>query len=158
MISVVIPTYNEAGAIEQTLRRSAAALQAAGEDFELIVVDDSSSDGTAEIAEKLGGVLPIRVLRRPGRLGLATAVIDGWQMARGDLLAVMDADLQHPPEVLRPLAEALRDPAHDIALQRRIYAAISSLPDHVKTIHALEKRIAALEEQLAARVAPPAQP
>jgi dolichol-phosphate mannosyltransferase len=122
MISVVIPTYNEAGAIEQTLRRSAAALQAAGEDFELIVVDDASADGTAEIAEKLTGVLPLRVLCRPGRLGLATAVIEGWQMACGDLLAVMDADLQHPPEVLRPLAEALRDPATDVALASRYIA------------------------------------
>ncbi len=119
MISVVIPTYNEAGAIEQTLRRAAGALCAAGEEFELIVVDDSSADGTAEIAEKLSGELPVRVLRRPGRQGLATAVLDGWALARGELLAVMDADLQHPPEILRPLVEALRDPATDIALASR---------------------------------------
>ncbi|MEW5701068.1 MAG: UDP-3-O-(3-hydroxymyristoyl)glucosamine N-acyltransferase [Candidatus Zixiibacteriota bacterium] len=52
----------------------------------------------------------------------------------------------------------LGTPAHEIGLQRRIYATISSLPDHVKTIHALEKRLAALEEQLAARIVPPTKP
>jgi len=119
MISVVIPTYNEAAVIEQTLRKSAAALQRVEEEFELIVVDDSSSDGTAELAEALAAEFPVRVLRRPGRLGLATAVIDGWAMARGDLLAVMDADLQHPPEVLSELVKVLRRPRTDLALASR---------------------------------------
>ncbi len=119
MISVVIPTYNEAAVIEQTLRRAATALRDANEEFELIVVDDSSADGTAEIAESLAPDIPVRILRRPGRMGLATAVLDGWAMARGDLLAVMDADLQHPPEILRPLAEALRQPDTDMALASR---------------------------------------
>jgi len=110
MISVVIPTYNEAAVIGETLRRACRALEASSEPFELIVVDDSSTDGTAELAESLARQSPVRVLRRPGRLGLATAVVDGWKLARGDLLAVMDADLQHPPEVLGELVRALRAP------------------------------------------------
>jgi dolichol-phosphate mannosyltransferase len=122
MISVVIPTYNEAAVIEETLRRAAASLRRPGQDFELIVVDDSSADGTAEIAESLSKDLPVRVLRRPGRLGLATAVIDGWNIARGDVLGVMDADLQHPPEVLSSLADALCDPDVDIAVASRYIA------------------------------------
>lgn len=128
MISVVIPTYNEAAVIEQTLRRSAAALQGVGEEFELIVVDDSSSDGTAELAEALAKEFSVRVLRRPGRLGLATAVIDGWAMARGDLLAVMDADLQHPPEVLSELVKALRKPETDLVLASR-YTSGGGIPE-----------------------------
>ncbi len=119
MISVVIPTYNEAAVIQETLRRASAALRSAGEDFELIVVDDSSADGTAGLAEALGRELPVRVLRRPGRLGLATAVLDGWASARGDVLGAMDADLQHPPETLRALAEALRKPSVDLATASR---------------------------------------
>src|SRR5439155_26330700 len=83
------------------------ALEASSEPFVLIVVDDSSTDGTAELAESLAPQFPVRVLRRSGRLGLATAVVDGWKLARGDLLAVMDADLQPPPEVLGELARAL---------------------------------------------------
>jgi dolichol-phosphate mannosyltransferase len=128
MISVVIPTYNEAAVIEETLRRSAAALRSVGEEFELIVVDDSSADGTAKLAEALAAEFPVRVLRRPGRLGLATAVLDGWAMARGDLLAVMDADLQHPPEILGELVKALRRPGTDLALASR-YTSGGGIPE-----------------------------
>jgi dolichol-phosphate mannosyltransferase len=118
MISVIIPTYNEAAVVEETLRRAAAALRTTGEDFELIVVDDASADGTAELVESLANEIPVRVLRRPGRLGLATAVLDGWAMARGDVWGVMDADLQHPPETLTALAAAIRQGA-DLAIGSR---------------------------------------
>jgi dolichol-phosphate mannosyltransferase len=119
MISVVIPTYNEAAVIEETLRRAAAALGAACGDFELLVVDDRSADGTAELAESLARELPVRVLKRPGRLGLATAVLDGWTMASGDVLGVMDADLQHPPEALTALAQAIQQKDVDLAIGSR---------------------------------------
>jgi dolichol-phosphate mannosyltransferase len=118
MISVIIPTYNEAAVIEETLRCAAAALRSAGEDFELVVVDDASADGTADRVELLAHEFPARVLRRPGRLGLATAVLDGWAAARGDVWGVMDADLQHPPETLTALAAAIRDGA-DLAIGSR---------------------------------------
>ncbi len=118
MISVIIPTFNEAAVIQETLRRAAAALRSAGEEFEIVVVDDSSADGTAERVESLAAEVPVLVLRRPGRLGLATAVLDGGATARGDIWAVMDADLQHPPEVLAPLAKAMREGA-DLAIGSR---------------------------------------
>jgi dolichol-phosphate mannosyltransferase len=94
-------------------------LRNAGEDHELIVVDDSSPDRTADLAEALANEIPVRVLRRPGRQGLATAVVDGWNIAKGDLLGVMDADLQHPPEVLTRLASALRSQSVDVAIATR---------------------------------------
>jgi dolichol-phosphate mannosyltransferase len=119
MLSLVIPTYNEASVIQETLRRAAAALRSAGEDFELVVVDDSSADGTAECAAALAHELPVRVLKRPGRLGLATAVLDGWATAGGEILGVMDADLQHPPEVLKELVQALREQEADLAIASR---------------------------------------
>ena len=119
MISIVIPTYNEADVIEQTLTRAAAALAKTGECFELIVVDDSSPDGTADISEALASKLPVRVLRRPGRHGLATAVTAGWQAAQGDVLGVMDGDLQHPPEVLAGLVQALKRDSIDLVIASR---------------------------------------
>jgi dolichol-phosphate mannosyltransferase len=119
MISIVLPTYNEARSIEEALRRASQALRKAGEDHELIVVDDSSPDRTADLAEALAGEIPVRVLRRPGRQGLATAVVDGWRIAQGDTLGVMDADLQHPPEVLTRLANALRNHNADVAIATR---------------------------------------
>ncbi|HEV2176551.1 MAG TPA: glycosyltransferase family 2 protein [Terriglobia bacterium] len=119
----MLPTYNEAGVIQETLRRANASLVGAGEAVELIVVDDSSADGTAELAEALGSTgsngPAVRVVRRPGRQGLATAVLAGWAAARGEILGVMDADLQHPPEALASLACALRSTGADIAIASR---------------------------------------
>ena len=113
------PTYEEAEVIETALQRAAAALRESGEDFELIVVDDSPGDATAERAQSLASELPVRVLRRPGQRGLATAVVKGWATARGDVLGVMDADLQHPPEVLAGLVKALRNNGFDVAIGSR---------------------------------------
>jgi dolichol-phosphate mannosyltransferase len=122
MISVVIPTYKEADSIQDVIRRSGTALAESGEEYELIVVDDSSGDGTAELAEELSSEFHVRVLRRAGRLGLATAVVDGWKLAQGDLLGVIDADLQHPPEILVALAAALRKSNADLAIASRYVA------------------------------------
>jgi len=122
MISVVIPTYNEAEVIQETLRRASGALKGSGEEFELIVVDDASADGTADRAEALARELPLQVRRRNGRLGLATAVLAGWALARGDVLGVMDADLQHPPEVLGDLAQAFRKRSADLVVATRYTA------------------------------------
>ena len=119
MISVVFPTYNEARNIEQVLRRASNALLNTGQEYELIVVDDSSPDGTADIAEALSSEIPVRVMRRAGRQGLATAVVDGWSVARGDILGVMDADLQHPPEVLPRLAQGLNNCDVGVAIATR---------------------------------------
>ena len=83
-----------------------------GEAYELIVVDDDSPDRTWAVALELVAAHPrVRVVRRQGERGLATAVIRGWQVARGEVLGVMDADLQHPAETnLDLLAEIDREP------------------------------------------------
>jgi dolichol-phosphate mannosyltransferase len=119
MISIVLPTYNEAWSIHEVLRRASEALRNTGEEHELIVVDDLSPDRTADLAEALASEIPVRVLWRPGRQGLATAVVDGWSIARGDVLGVMDADLQHPPEVLTRLVSALLSHNADVAIATR---------------------------------------
>ena len=90
----------------------------AGREWELVVVDDGSPDGTADIAEGLGTTHPIRVVRRPGKAGLASAVVAGFAAAKGDVLLVMDADLSHPPEVAPHLADAIASGA-DLAVGSR---------------------------------------
>lgn len=100
--SLVLPTYNEGeniseivGILSELLDRVIPA------DYELIVVDDDSPDRTWELAAELMSAYPqLRVIRREQERGLSTAVIRGWQAARGDILGVIDADLQHPPEIL----------------------------------------------------------
>src|SRR5204862_6426917 len=105
VISVIVPTYNEAGSITPLVERLAVAF--AGREWELVVVDDGSPDGTADIAAGLGRTLPINVVRRAGKAGLASAVLAGFAAAKGDVLLVMDADLSHPPEVAPQLADAI---------------------------------------------------
>jgi dolichol-phosphate mannosyltransferase len=79
--------------------------------WELIVVDDGSPDGTADLAESYAPAHPVRVVRRPGKAGLASAVLAGFAQARGDVLLVMDADLSHPPEAVPRLVAAIDDGA-----------------------------------------------
>ena len=116
MLSVIVPTYNEAGSLPALAERLQVAL--AGRDWELIVVDDGSPDGTADIAAALAPRIPVRVVRRAGKAGLASAVVAGFEAARGDVLLVMDADLSHPPEVVPALADAIADGA-DLAVGSR---------------------------------------
>jgi len=78
-----------------------------GHVWELVVVDDGSPDGTAEVANRLSAQHPVWVVRRAGKAGLASAVIAGFKEARGDILVVMDADLSHPPETVPALLAAI---------------------------------------------------
>lgn len=100
-LSIVIPTFNEQKNVGPLVRHLTDLLEEPLEGaYELIVVDDDSPDGTWETARALAKEFPrLRVMRRVGERGLSTAVIRGWQAARGEVLGVIDADLQHPPEV-----------------------------------------------------------
>jgi dolichol-phosphate mannosyltransferase len=104
-LSLILPTYNEAQNIPKVVAILCKLLNRTIPDgYELIVVDDDSPDRTWEIAERLSCVYPqLRVVRRQNERGLATAVVRGWQCASGDVLGVIDADLQHPPEIVTAL-------------------------------------------------------
>ena len=107
MISVIVPTYNEADSLPPLVERIGKAMS--GHTWELVVVDDGSPDGTAEVANRLSAQHPVWVVRRPGKAGLASAVIAGFKEARGDILVVIDADLSHPPEALPAMLVASAD-------------------------------------------------
>ena len=118
-LSMVVPTFDEAGNIEALLRRLHAVLAGSGEGFEIIVVDDDSPDQTWEVAGAVATELAeVRVIRRIGVSGLATAVICGWAHARGEVLGVIDGDGQHPPEVVADLLEAM-DGRTEVAVASR---------------------------------------
>ena len=116
VISVIVPTYNEAGSLPPLVDRLASAM--AGHTWELVVVDDGSPDGTADVAARLSATHPVWVVRRAGKAGLASAVIAGFNESRGDILVVMDADLSHPPETVPALVKAIEDGA-DLAVGSR---------------------------------------
>ncbi len=121
-LSLVLPTYQERHNIELIVEQLAAKLDyfLPGA-YELIVVDDDSPDLTWSIAAELTVKYPqLRVIRRVNERGLATAVIRGWQVARGRVLGVIDADLQHPPEVLGQMWAAVNhDHGADLAVASR---------------------------------------
>jgi dolichol-phosphate mannosyltransferase len=139
VISVIVPTYNEAGSLPPLVDRLDKAM--AGHTWELVVVDDGSPDGTADVAARLSAQHPVWVVRRPGKAGLASAVIAGFKEARGDILVVMDADLSHPPETVPALIKAIDDGADlavgsryvtggatmDWPLQRRVVSRVACL-------------------------------
>ena len=106
-LTVIIPTYNEKDNLIPLVERIDAALS--GYDYEILFVDDNSKDGTAELATSLAAKYPVRVIVRRNERGLASAVVHGFRHAGGDVLAVIDADLQHPPEVLAGMLTAMQD-------------------------------------------------
>jgi dolichol-phosphate mannosyltransferase len=98
-LSVVSPTLNEAENVAQLVDELSLAL--GGVDYEILIVDDNSPDLTWSVAQKIAETNPrVRTLRRMENPGLGMAVIDGFSAARGDIIACIDADLQHDPAIL----------------------------------------------------------
>lgn len=100
-VSVIVPTYNEKGNMCSLIERIDNSIKEL--DHEIIVVDDNSPDGTAQVVKELSQRYPVKLIIRKNEKGLATAVVEGFKRATGDVYAVIDADLQHPPETLVPL-------------------------------------------------------
>jgi dolichol-phosphate mannosyltransferase len=145
MFSLVLPTLNEAANLERMVRNLQAVL--APYAYEIIVSDDASPDGTGRIADQLAAAdTRVRAIHRTSRPGLSPSVVEGWQSARGDVLAVMDADLQHPPEVIARVATAIHEGA-DLAVASR-YVSGGHIP-----AWALHRRIMSLAGTAAVRIA-----
>ncbi len=105
MVSIIIPTYNEAG----NIRKLVPEIFKHSVKSEVIIVDDNSPDGTAQAGRELGKWFPVRVVERPGKMGLGSAVLEGFRHASSNILGVMDADLSHPPEKIPEMVRAIRD-------------------------------------------------
>jgi dolichol-phosphate mannosyltransferase len=119
-LSLVLPTYNESAHIDAIVEQLIAVLDGIPTlKYEIIIVDDDSPDRTWEKALQLSQKFTqVRALRRQHQRDLSTAVLQGWQAARGEIFAVMDADLQHPPETIPELWRAMRRGA-DLAVASR---------------------------------------
>jgi dolichol-phosphate mannosyltransferase len=115
-ISIIIPTYNERENVTPLVERIDRAL--APRDYEVVFVDDNSRDGTADLINNLSGQYSVRVIVRKEERGLATAVIHGIEHSDGGTVVVMDADLQHPPEVIPDLLNKTESGA-DIVIASR---------------------------------------
>jgi dolichol-phosphate mannosyltransferase len=118
-LALVIPTFNEAACLPATLEQVLETLSAQPMPFEILVVDDDSRDATAAVAAAIAARDPrVHLLVRRGERGLSGAILYGWQHTDASLLGVMDADMQHPPLVLRELVGAMMAGA-DVAVASR---------------------------------------
>lgn len=112
--SVVVPTYNE----RENLKGLIEGILAAA-DVEVVVVDDGSPDGTGDLADQLAVTYGIKVVHRRGKLGLASAILEGFNNATGDIVGVMDADYSHPTQLIPQLIVPLMKGEADAAVASR---------------------------------------
>jgi len=122
LVSVVVPTYREAGNLPILIERVFAAMDGASLSAEMVVVDDDSRDGADGIVAHAAQRHAVRLIVRQNERGLSSAVLRGFEQARGDLLVVMDADLSHPPERIPDLVRPVQDGTADFTIGSR-YAA-----------------------------------
>lgn len=114
-LSLVIPAYNEQEVIPSLLQRVEASLLQLGRPFEVIIVDDGSTDSTPNLLDNAIKRLPwLRVLRIAKNAGQSAAFQAGFQAARGQLIATIDADLQNDPEEIPRLVKLLESAGFDM--------------------------------------------
>ena len=144
-ISLITPTYNECENIPLLAEEIFQIIANEPDiDLELIVVDDNSPDGTGAAAEALKEKYPVKVVHRAGKLGLGSAVMEGFAQSERPYLGVIDADLSHDPAILPQLIHALRQ--HDLTIGSR-FGKTSHVEDW-----ALHRRLISLVGVTAARI------
>jgi dolichol-phosphate mannosyltransferase len=119
MVSVVVPTYNEANNIRQLLALIGKSF-GRRDAYEILVVDDHSTDGTREILEEESAKYPLRILLKKWKKGKAYSLIQGLNEAKGEILAMIDADLQYPPEAIVEMVKLLKN-ADVVVANRKTY-------------------------------------
>ncbi len=120
--SLIVPTYNESKNLANLVAILTSLLdESVPEQYELLVVDDDSPDLTWQVGLDLMPDYPqLRVMRRQGEKGLSTAVIRGWQASQGEILGVIDGDLQHPPETLIKMLDEMGKGADLVVASRHV--------------------------------------
>ena len=114
-LTVVMPVYNEKETIREIVRR----VLAMDEVFELLIVDDGSTDGTREILTELVGLDRVRVILKERNEGKGSAVVRGFEEALGDLIVIQDADLEYDPKHYRVLLEPIQEGLADVVYGSR---------------------------------------
>jgi dolichol-phosphate mannosyltransferase len=107
LISVIVPTYQEAENIPHLVARLSAVRDTSGLPIEVTFMDDDSGDGSPKVVDSLG-LGWVKLVTRTSNRGLSYAVMDGLKQSPGDVVVVMDADLSHPPEAIPQMLEELR--------------------------------------------------
>jgi len=127
-LSILVPTYNERENLPFLAGRIQAACRELPLEWEILIVDDNSPDGTAGAAETLSRDYPLRLLLRTEKKGLSRSVLHGFRETESEFLLVMDADLSHPPEVIPTMWETMVREDCDVVVGSR-YVPGGAIPD-----------------------------
>lgn len=119
MVSVVIPTYKEVKNIPVLSEKLAACFKSNKTDYEIIIVDDNSNDGTEEVVSSIKKKFNINLIVRKTERGLSSAVITGFKQVKGTTVIVMDADLSHPVEAIPQMMKAIDEKGADFVIGSR---------------------------------------
>jgi len=134
VLSIVVPVYCESACLEESLMTIAREARSLREPFEIVVVDDGSTDDTWAILRKVCNVLPmIRGIRLSRNFGKEAAIAAGLEAAIGSAVIVMDADLQHPPELIPEMVRRWRESDADIIDGVKTYPRQESLMKRLRT-------------------------
>ncbi len=148
MISLVIPVYNEEELIEKLFERTIRAMTSFTDDFEIICVDDGSTDHSLQkliACHQIDKRFKILILSR--NFGHQAAYTAGLSHARGEYVAMMDGDLQDPPELLREMHQKLRDREFDVVYGKRTGRKESFLKRQlIKSFHYVFKRLSRIDQ------------
>lgn len=118
-LSIIVPTLNESGNIVELIRRVSEPLTRKQIKHEIIIVDDNSSDDTAILASKMAPKYPVQVIKKTKQTGKAQSLLIGFKFATHDLVSMIDADLQYPPEEIATMHALLVDNNADVVITRR---------------------------------------
>jgi glycosyltransferase involved in cell wall biosynthesis len=126
-LSIVVPTLNEAENLPLLLERIDSTLTPKKITYEVIIIDDHSKDNTLEIAKKLQAKYPVSAFEKRGSRGKAHSLLEGFDKCRYKVVAMIDADLQYPPEALADMHQLMHECGADVVVTDRIEPQVSKL-------------------------------
>lgn len=118
-VSIVVPTLNEEENLPDLVKRIDNTLTPANISYEVVIIDDHSTDNTFEVAKELQSKYPVMTYEKRGTRGKAYSLLEGFDKCRYNTVAMIDADLQYPPEALSDMHELLSDTGADVVVTRR---------------------------------------
>src|SRR3989338_3622334 len=120
-LSIIVPVVDEERNITQLVKRITSTLNAKKYSFEIIIIDDHSTDKTVSLIKSLAKKYPIKLYQKKGKKGKAYSLLEGFTYAKYGLVAMIDADLQYPPEEIPKMVEKINDSVGVVVADRKIH-------------------------------------